>query len=166
MPVPGGWAHRRAHPYPVQVMPAFVRRLWARKEIRYLLVAGTTQVVYLGVFCLGLLAGWHYMIAIGVAQVVTITAAFPAYRTIVFESTGAVRTDFARFLSVWAGGAVAGIVLTPALVELMGLHPFLAQIIAIVVVAVGSFLGHRYFSFRHQATPQSTPEPVDPAGRR
>lgn len=148
--------------YPWGVMPSVVRRLWARKEVRYLLVAGTTQVVYLGTFALGLLAGWHYMLAIGVAQVLTIAAAFPAYRTIVFESAGRIGTDFIRFISVWAGGAVAGIVLTPALVELGGVHPFVAQLIAIVLVAVGSFLGHRYFSFRHQA-PTDPIEPNSPS---
>ena len=132
----------------MQVIPAFVERLWARKGIRYLVVAGCTQVVYLGTFSLGLLAGWHYMIAIAVAQVVTIAAAFPAYRTIVFESRGRVWSDFVRFLGVWASGAFAGILLTPALVEIAGMPPLPAQIIAIAIVAVGSFLGHHFFSFR------------------
>ena len=132
----------------MQVIPAFVERLWARKGIRYLVVAGCTQVVYLGTFSLGLLAGWHYMIAIAVAQVVTIAAAFPAYRTIVFESSGRVWSDFVRFLGVWASGAIAGILLTPALVEIAGMPPLPAQIIAIAIVAVGSFLGHHFFSFR------------------
>ena len=132
----------------MQVIPAFVERLWARKGIRYLVVAGCTQVVYLGTFSLGLLAGWHYMIAIAVAQVVTIAAAFPAYRTIVFESSGRVWSDFVRFLGVWASGAFAGILLTPALVEVAGMPPLPAQIIAIAIVAVGSFLGHHFFSFR------------------
>lgn len=132
----------------MQVIPAFVERLWARKGIRYLVVAGCTQVVYLGTFSLGLLAGWHYMIAIAVAQVVTIAAAFPAYRTIVFESSGRVWSDFVRFLGVWASGAFAGILLTPALVEIAGMPPLPAQIIAIAIVAVGSFLGHHFFSFR------------------
>ena len=132
----------------MQVIPAFVERLWARKGIRYLVVAGCTQVVYLGTFSLGLLAGWHYMIAFAVAQVVTIAAAFPAYRTIVFESSGRVWSDFVRFLGVWASGAFAGILLTPALVEIAGMPPLPAQIIAIAIVAVGSFLGHHFFSFR------------------
>ena len=80
--------------------------------------------------------------------VVTIAAAFPAYRTIVFESRGRVWSDFVRFLGVWASGAFAGILLTPALVEIAGMPPLPAQIIAIAIVAVGSFLGHHFFSFR------------------
>ncbi|WP_431473297.1 hypothetical protein [Ornithinimicrobium sp. W1665] len=39
---------------------------------------------------------------------------------------------------------------TPALVELAGIAPLPAQVVAIAVVAVGSYLGHRYVSFRHR----------------
>ena len=66
------------------------RTLWSRHEIRYLLVAGTTSAGYLLLVSAGLLAGWHYMVAILVAQVVTIACAFPAYRNLVFESQGSV----------------------------------------------------------------------------
>lgn len=117
--------------------------------MRYLVVAGTTTLCYLGLVAAGLRFGWHYLVAILVAQAITIACAFPAYRTLVFQSRDRARRDFARFLSVWSTGAVAGVVATPALVELVHLSPMLAQVIAIVVVAVGSYLGHRLFSFRH-----------------
>jgi len=117
-------------------------------QVRYVLVAGTTSLVYLGLVAGGLFFGWHYMIAILVAQAITIVCAFPAYRTLVFASRGGWRTDFARFLSVWSSGMVAGFVATPLLVEILRMPPLLAQVVAIVVVAVGSYLGHRYFSFR------------------
>jgi putative flippase GtrA len=87
------------------------------------------------------------MIAILVAQIITIMAAFPVYRTLVFESRGSVRGDFVRFLSVWSSGAFAGVVATPLLVEVFGMHPLAAQVVAIVVIAVASYLGHRFFTF-------------------
>lgn len=113
-------------------------------------MAGTTALGYLALVAGGLALGWHYMVAILVAQAITISLAFPAYRTFVFESQGSLGGDFARFLSVWSTGAIAGIVATPALVELLGWHPFVSQVLAILVVAVGSYLGHRFFSFRHR----------------
>lgn len=134
-----------------------IRTLWGRSELRYLFVAGCTAVGYLGVMAGGLALGWHYMVAILVAQVVAISAAFPAYRTWVFESRGKVLGDFVRFLSVWASGAIAGVVATPLLVELLHLHPLLAQVIGMVVVSVCSYLGHRFFSFRHR---KAADEPV------
>lgn len=120
------------------------------------MVAGTTSLSYVGLVALGLGLGAHYMVAILVAQAITIACAFPAYRSLVFQSKGAVGSDFLRFLSVWASGAVAGVVATPFLVEVFGWDPLIAQVFSIVVIAVGSYLGHRFFTFRRPrvSTPQ------------
>ena len=113
-----------------------------------MVVAGCTTLGYIALVWLGLQLHLHYMIAILAAQVVTISAAFPLYRSLVFQSTGKVAVDFVRFLSVWASGAIAGVVATPFLVEVFSWDPLVAQIISIVVIAVSSYLGHRFFSFR------------------
>ncbi len=130
-----------------------VRTLFALEQVRYLLVAGTTSLVYLAVLAALLAIGLHYFLAILLAQVVIISCAFPAYRTLIFRSTGPWRRDLVRFLGVWSSGALAGIVATPALVELLDWHPLVAQVIAIVVVAVLSYLGHRFISFRSRTAP-------------
>jgi putative flippase GtrA len=129
-----------------QVRP-LVTTLWQSPQIRYLAVAGTTTLAYLGLLSGGLAIGLHYMVAIVLALVAHVAIAFPAHRRFVFGPGGGLRRDFVRFLSVWSTGAVAGLVGTPLLVELVGLQPLIAQVIVIVVVAVGSYLGHRYFSF-------------------
>lgn len=121
-----------------------------RQSWRYLLVAGLTALGYLGLLALGLWAGLHYFVAILIAQAVTIVCAFPFYRQFVFESGSGVWPDFVRFLTVWTAGAVSGVVVTPLLVELADWHPLLAQVVAIAVVSVGSFLAHRFFTFRAQ----------------
>ncbi len=120
-----------------------------REEVRYLVVAGTTTLCYLGILALLLATPMQYLLAILIAQVLIISAAFPTYRRLIFRSDGPWRRDLPRFVSVWASGFVAGIVVTPALVELAGLPPFLAQVIAVVAVAVLSYLGHRFISFRN-----------------
>lgn len=140
-----------------------VAKVWSHHQIRYLIVAGTTSLWYVGLVALGLKAfGWHYMAAIAVAQVVTISCAFPAYRTLVFRSRGSVTGDFVRFLSVWASGAIAGVVGTPFLVEVFRMDPLIAQVLAIVIVAVASYLGHRFFSFRNKGSaPDQAPSPTE-----
>ena len=128
--------------------PSVLEELWSRHEVRYLIVAGSTSLFYLLLFMVLLLLPWHYFAAILVAQVITIACAFPLYRRVIFRSTGPVGGDFARFMGVWATGAIAGVIGTPILVEFVRLPPWWAQAVAIVVVAVGSYLGHRFVSFR------------------
>lgn len=130
--------------------PGLHRRLLALQPVRYLVVAGTTSLVYLGLVASGLAAGLHYMLAITLAHAITITGAFPAYRRLVFVSRGRWVSDLWRFLSVWSTGMVAGFLGTPFLVEVVGMSPLPAQVLAIAVIAVGSYLGHRFFSFRHR----------------
>lgn len=123
--------------------------LASRQPVRYLIVAGCTSLGYLGLLAAGLALGWFYILAILAAQAVTIACAFPIYRKFVFGVTSSrVWVDFVRFLTVWGAGAVAGLIVTPALVEILKWNPFASQVVAIALVSCLSFLGHRYFSFK------------------
>jgi len=115
---------------------------------RYLIVASVTMATYFGVLTAALALRAHYLVAILLAQVLTIGLAFPAYRHWVFGPGHTLWRDFLRFLAVWAGGAVSGFIATPILVEFASWSPMLAQAAAIVVVGGASFLAHRLFSFR------------------
>jgi putative flippase GtrA len=128
-------------------IPSLVRTAAQNEQIRYLAVAGSTTLVYLGLLA-ALLTVLPYMLAILVAQAVIISVAFPTYRRLIFRSTRPGRLDLPRLVGVWAGGFLAGVVATPLLVELVGMPPLPAQVLAVVVVAVLSYLGHRFISFR------------------
>lgn len=141
--------------------------LLSTSQGRYLVVAGSVQLGYLVLLAALLSTGIWYMAAIAMAQVVAISVAFPTYRRLVYRSTGPWRSEIGRFVSVWAGGATAGFVVTPLLVELTPIPPLAAQVIAVVVVACGSYLGHHYVSFRHHhADRKADAGPEGPAGLR
>ncbi len=131
-------------------LEANVRRLWERHEVRYLIVAGCVSVLSWSLVALGLWLGWHYMVATIFSQLAPIPIAFPSYRQLVFRSTGRVWGDFVRFVSVWGSGMVAPILGAPILVEGLHLNPVVAQVLITFVVAIGSYLGHRFFSFRRR----------------
>jgi putative flippase GtrA len=132
------------------------RNLW--QVGRYLISAGSMALLYLGILAFGLFLGWQYFLAILLAQAITISIAFPVYRKFVFQSHGPVWHDFGRFLSVWAAGAIAGLVATPLLVQFANFNPLIAQVLVVAVVSVGSFLSHRLFSFRKRAPKVEAPE--------
>ncbi|GAB3594563.1 hypothetical protein GCM10027446_18660 [Angustibacter peucedani] len=133
---------------PLGPLSKVLRPLLQTEQGRYLVVAGSVSLGYLLLVAAWLAAGLPYMLAIACAQVITIACAFPLYRSLVFRSRGPLLPELAKFLSVWSSGMVAGFVATPLLVELTPIPPLTAQVIAVVVVAVGSYLGHRFVSFR------------------
>jgi putative flippase GtrA len=131
-------------------LQGLVRAVLADERGRYLVAGGSCSLLYLVVFGLGLHAWPHagYLWIVLLAQVVAISVAFPVYRRFVFRSRGRLVPDFARFLSVWSGGLLASFVGVPFLVEAFGVPPLPGQIAAVVIVALLSYLGHRYVSFR------------------
>ena len=126
-----------------------------RTEVRYLMAAGSISVLSWAMVALGLWFGWHYMVATVFSQVAPIPVAFPLYRRFVFQSTGSLRGDLSRFLVVWGSGMIAPIAAAPVLVEGLRMNPVVAQVVITVVVAIGSFLGHRFFSFRRTSPSRS-----------
>ncbi|MGG5258032.1 GtrA family protein [Phycicoccus avicenniae] len=140
---------------PVPVTPDLgrVRRTWAALPtvLRYGVVGGVTQVVYLSVLGGGLVLGAHYLLALVTAQLAAIVFAFPAYRGLVFQATGPIGRQLVTFLGVWWSGALTSIVGVPLCVEALGLRPFVAQLLVLVLVVGLSFLGHLRVTFRRRA---------------
>lgn len=124
--------------------------------VRYGGIAGSVAVGYLILYALLVQAGMWYFLAIITAQTITIAIAFPLYRSLVFGPGASLSRDFARFMIIWSSGAIAGFIGTPTLVESGLLPPIPAHVIAVVVVGVLSFVGHRLFSFR-RSTPENDP---------
>lgn len=126
------------------------RRRWATLPVvvRYGVVGGLTQVVYLSVLGATLALGAHYLLALAAAQVSAIAFAFPAYRGLVFDATGPLGRQLATFLGIWWTGAAMSLVGVPLCVEALGLQPFVAQLLVLVAVVTFSFLGHLRVTFR------------------
>lgn len=126
----------------------------ADHRVRYLLAGGSIAVLYLGLFAslAALEPRWHYLAYFAIAQAVTISVAFPVYRTWVFESRGSLVTDLRRFLGVWSLSLVGSLLSLPLLVTVLGLDPVVAQVLAVVVLSFASYAGHRYVSFSHRGT--------------
>jgi putative flippase GtrA len=141
-----------------------LRQLLADERIRYLVCGAVVAVTYLSAFAAFSYGfpRWGYFLVFALAQALAITVAFPLYRRFVFASTGSWHGDLRRFLSVWGVSLVVSAAGLPLLVELVGVSPVVSQVILVAVVAVGSFLGHRYFSFKHRAA--TAPVSVEPAG--
>lgn len=120
----------------------------ARTGLRYLIAGAFVAALYPGVYAILLLLGVQYFVGILASQSVAISIAFPLYRRFVFGPGASILTDLIRFLTVWAGGLVAGLIITPLVVELLSWNPWLAQVVAMAFVTTANFVAHRFWTFR------------------
>jgi len=118
---------------------------------RYLIVGGWNTVFGIGVYALlyWLLApAWNYLVIAIPANILAITNAYLGYKLAVFRTRGNWWREYWRCYVVYGGGALLGMVLLWMLVSGLGFHPVPAQIATTALTIIGSYLGHKYFSFR------------------
>jgi putative flippase GtrA len=91
----------------------------------------------------------HYLVVLVVAQVIAVLEAYVLQRVVVFRARGRWWRDLVRFSGVYVVALGVNAVLLPLLVEVAKLPVLLAQAIVMAAVALGTFVVHRSFTFRH-----------------
>lgn len=133
---------------------------WARTLLRLEIVrfgaVGTFNTLFgLGLFwllqaTLGRVV--HYVIVAVVANVVPTFVAYVLQRAFVFRAEGRFWRDLVRFSGVYVVAMLLNVVALPVLVEFAHLSPNIAQVFVVGGVALGTYLVHRSFTFRHSRT--------------
>jgi putative flippase GtrA len=91
------------------------------------------------------------MLSLFLSYAVAIFCAFLLHRTFVFRVRGRFWLDLARFTMVNLLGFGLNALLLPVAIVTTGMAPVVAQGGVALVVAVLSYGGHKYFSFRRSA---------------
>ena len=128
-----------------------ILRLVRDQRVAFVIVGGINTVVGFGWFVfyhelLGSRIG--YMGALICAHICAVLCAFVLHRRFVFKVTGHLLLDLARFEVVNLGALGFNLVMLPLLVEVVGMSAVPAQAVITVVTVIGSYVGHRLFSFR------------------
>jgi len=132
----------------------------ALEFLRYLLVGGFNTVFGYALFAalnwaFAGLGSYGYLYAAIVANPISITVAFLGYKWFVFRTRGNYRAEWARCASVYGATMLIGLaglsILVPILRRFL-VHPvqapYIAAAILTIVTVLGSFIGHKKFSFR------------------
>lgn len=90
----------------------------------------------------------HYMGALVGAYAIAIMGAFLLHRRFVFKVRGQFFVDLVRFTLVQLGALGLNALLLPLFVEGVGVPVIPAQVLSLVLVVMGSYVGHLAFSFR------------------
>lgn len=90
----------------------------------------------------------HYLIALGIAQAVSLCFAFATYKLGVFRTRGNVAREFGAFSSFYLFNYAANWAALPLLVELGGVPPLVAQLAFTAALILGSWFWHNRITFR------------------
>ena len=122
-----------------------------KEKIRFLVTGGWNTLF--GYFSFILLyslfaSAVHYMLLVVISNLLSITNAYISYKTFVFKTKGNFLKEYSRFYVVYGASFLASLILMPALIELLHIHPYLAQAIMITFTVIISYFGHKSFSFK------------------
>jgi putative flippase GtrA len=124
------------------------------QRFRFLVVGGINTLVGWSLFALfELLFGsrigrFGYLVSLVLSYAIGICVAFVLHRRFVFKVQGNTLVDFGRFVLTNLVGFGLNALILPLIVETTGLMPIIAQGLSAFIVAIVSYFGHKYFSFR------------------
>jgi putative flippase GtrA len=124
----------------------------ARRPLRFL-VAGAANTAFGIALYPALLWGvpalaTHYLIALGIAQALSLCFAFTTYKLGVFRTRGNLAREFGKFASLYLVNYAANWAALPLLVELAQIPPVVAQLAFTAALIVGSWFWHSRVTFR------------------
>lgn len=135
-----------------------INNLWNNEQIRFLAVGGINTGVGYGLFVIFQLSLGEritYMGSLILSHIFASVLAYALYRKVVFKVRGNLWLDFMRFQLVYAGSFGANLALLPLLVSGLSWNPFTGQAVSVVLIAICSYVGHKWFSFKR------TPEKLE-----
>ena len=122
------------------------------RPVRYLLAGGLNTLVGLSAYPLLLWASpWfheHYLVALGLVQVLCLIFAFSTYKFGVFRTRSNILSEFWKFSSYYLINYAANWMALPLLVEVGGVSPIYAQFGFALCVIVGSYFWHSNITFK------------------
>lgn len=134
-------------------------RVVRRQEVAFALVGVCNTLLGIGltVAWLAVLGdAWPPAVSVVLAYCLGIVIAFILHRTLVFRVRGRVLRDFAGFVVVNSGGLLMNTVLLSLAVAVLHLPRIPSAVVVMGLVAVASFFGHRYISFRRRPEARSS----------
>jgi len=127
-----------------------VFRFWMKfpEKIRYLLVGGYNTVISLGLYELFLWLWNRHQLALFLSFFVSSINSYWTQKIYVFNTRGKVAKEYFRCLFSWGVSYGLNVILLEVFVRL-GMNPRVAQIPALALVTINSYLMLKYIAFQN-----------------
>lgn len=126
--------------------------LWKYDKIRFL-VAGSINttvgyVAFLGMYA-WLHSKMHYLVILFLNFILCSFFGFMMLKLVVFRTRGNHHKEYMRCLFVYTGTLIINALLLHLFVSTFSWNVPIAQLVSIAIIALISYCGHKYISFRH-----------------
>lgn len=122
------------------------------QRLRFLIAGGTNTVFGIAIYPLLLWSAptlqTHYLIALAIAQAISLCFAFFTYKLGVFRTRGNIAREFGTFSSFYLVNYALNWMALPLLVEGGSIDPIVAQMAFTLVVMIGSYFWHSRLTFK------------------
>jgi len=134
-------------------LPAPIQPIYDRhgEKLRFLFVGGWNTLFGLGVLWVldNLLHSvLHYTIILAINWIIGVTQNLFSFKLLVFRTKGNWLKEYLRSYVVYAGSFVVNLAIVTLIMEVWRPRLVVAQIPAIFVVTIISYVGHKYFTYR------------------
>ena len=130
-----------------------IASLWAQQQFRYLVIGGVNTLLSYMIGA-GLLYVFldriHYFFIMVISTVICITVSYLNHKFFVFGTIGNYIQEYLRFYVIYAFPIGFSFVAFPICYEGLGMNPYFAQALIMIVTIVTSYIGHSHFSFRRR----------------
>jgi len=138
------------------------------EKLRFLLAGGWNTAFSYGVLVVldALLhQRLHYAIIMFVAWVIGVTQNLFTFKLFVFKTKGHWMKEYLRSYVVYSGSFVLNLAIVAVIITFWHPRLYIAQLPALVIVTIISYVGHKYFTYRTSGESLAETYEVDPARR-
>jgi putative flippase GtrA len=125
-------------------------------KVRFVLAGGLNTVfglsVYPALYFLLAPLRLHYLIVLGIAQIVCVTLSFLTNKFLVFRTFGNYYRESLRFVLFHLAYFLVNLTVLPVLVEVVGIGPVWGQTLFAVMVIITSYFWHSNVTFASPRT--------------
>ena len=124
-----------------------ISRLTSIQTFKFIIVGILNTVVGYGVYFICIHLGIKYQISLILSSIVGVTHSFFWNKYWTFKAKGYVNKEIVRFISVYMISYIINALMLSFFVENIKIDQNLAQIYAISIITLISYIGHKYWSF-------------------
>jgi putative flippase GtrA len=125
-----------------------IKRVFARKEARFLFVGVINTAVGYGSYALLLFLGASYVIAQAASTVIGTANSYFWNKYFTFKRPKRSVSEIARFILVYVASYALNLAILFVSVELLGVNEYAAGAACLAFTTAISYIGHNFFSFK------------------